>query len=58
MGMENIGKFEGIRSVSVARTGMFIFIEYGYSNCHGELDESYGGESSGSTLACGEEVVG
>lgn len=58
MGMENIGKFTGIRPVSIARTGMCIAVEYGYSDCDGEFDESYGGESPECAVACGEEVVG
>ncbi len=58
MGMENIGKLAGIRPISIARARMCIAVEHGYSECDGEYDEYYGGESSGSAVACGEEVVG
>lgn len=58
MGMENIGKLAGIRPISIARARMCIAVEHGYSECDGEHDECYGGESSGSAVACGEEVVG
>lgn len=58
MGMENVGKLAGIRPLSIARARMCIAIEYGYSKCDGESDECHGGQSSGSAVASGEEVVG
>lgn len=58
MGMENIGKLAGIWPLSIARTGMCVAVEYGYSKCDGEYDECHGGKSSGSAVASGQEVVG
>lgn len=58
MGMENTGKLARIRPLSIARAGVCVVVEYGHSKCDGEYDECYGGKSSGSAMASGEEVVG